>query len=106
MIKVNEEAFAELQGSVNDSQFAKRLGISRSQYWRIRHGRSGVGVDFIEGFMKCFPNLTVNDYFFALSVATQAHKKPGENRIEHENGESLTLNFFATDVALSAHKDP
>jgi len=51
MIRINEKAFLELQGDISDAAFARKMGISRSQLWRIRTEKSAVGGDFIEKFM-------------------------------------------------------
>ena len=51
MIRMNVKAFLELQGNISDAAFARKLGISRSQLWRIRTEKSAVGGDFIEKFM-------------------------------------------------------
>ncbi len=95
MIRMNVKAFLELQGDISDAEFARKLGVSRSQLWRIRTEKSAVGSDFIEKFMLCFPEKSVNDYFFALSVPKTAQ--------ESLNGTNCG-NFFAKVVPSTAHK--
>lgn len=68
MIYVNLGKLDELQGSLSDTAYAKELGVSRSQYWRVKHGNSAVGADFIEKFMVKYPELPVHDYFFVSAV--------------------------------------
>lgn len=72
MIRLNEKAFLELQGNVSDAAFARKLGVSRSQLWRIRRGKSAVGADFIEKFMLTYSEKSVNDYFFVSPVPEAA----------------------------------
>ena len=74
MIRMNVKAVQELQGDISDAAFARKLGVSRSQLWRIRTEKSAVGEDFIERFMLCFPDKSVNDYFFVQSVPEAAHE--------------------------------
>lgn len=80
MIRINAKAFLELQGDISDAAFARKLGISRSQLWRIRTEKSAVGGDFIEKFMLCFPEKSVNDYFFVATVAEAAQKGTDDTR--------------------------
>ncbi len=73
MIRMDMKASLELQGDVSDAEFARRLGVSRTQLWRIRQGKSAVGGEFIEKFMRCYPEKSVNDYFFVTNVPSTAH---------------------------------
>lgn len=73
MIHLNEKAFLQLQGNISDAAFARKLGVSRSQLWRIRTKKSAVGGDFIEKFMISYPDLSVNEYFFVADVPKTAH---------------------------------
>ena len=95
MIRINEKAFLELQGDISDAAFAREMGISRSQLWRIRTEKSAVGGDFIEKFMLCFPEKSVNDYFFVVAVPEAAQKVADDTR---------RANFFASPVPLAARK--
>ncbi len=72
MIYVNLEKLDKLQGGLSDTAYAKELGISRSQYWRVKHGNSAVGADFIEKFMVKYPDLSVHDCFFCFDCATHS----------------------------------
>lgn len=74
MIRINVKAFLELQGDISDAAFARKLGISRSQLWRIRTEKSAVGGDFIEKFMLSYPEKSINDYFFAETVPEVGQK--------------------------------
>lgn len=69
MIQLNVEKFLELQGDMTDVDMAKKLNISRTQLWRIKNQKTGVGEKFIAAFMKEFPNETIDDYFFTNDVA-------------------------------------
>ena len=94
MIRIRLKAFRDLQGDSSDTAFAKKLGISRSQWWRICTGKSSVGGDFIEKFMLSFPNESLNDYFFVAAAP-----------LTRQNESVSTLprtNFFAQSVPCSA----
>ena len=65
MIRMNLERTLQLQGDMTDTAFARKLGVSRSQLWRIRTKRSSVGADFIEKFMAAYPSENIDDYFFS-----------------------------------------
>ena len=95
MIRMNVKAFLELQGDISDAAFARKMGISRSQLWRIRTEKSAVGGDFIEKFMLCFPEKSVNDYFFAVAVPEAAQKSVDDTR---------KGNLFTSPVVLAARK--
>ncbi len=95
MIRMNVKAFLELQGDISDAAFARKLGVSRSQLWRIRTEKSAVGGDFIEKFMLCFPEKSVNDYFFVLAVPEAAQESTNDT---HRG------NFFASPVPIAARK--
>ncbi len=69
MIRIREEKFWELQGEQTDEAFSKKLGVSRTQLWRIKTGKASVGAGFLERFMGCYPELPLNDYFFISSDA-------------------------------------
>lgn len=95
MIRMNVKAFLELQGDISDAEFARKLGVSRSQLWRIRTEKSAVGEDFIEKFMLCYPDKSVNAYFFAETVPEAAQEvTSGTHR----------GNFFASPVPSTARK--
>lgn len=68
MICINRERFYTLQGELTDTAFAKRLGVSRSQLWRIKNGHCAVGSDFMEKFMIAYPDRLLNEYFFVKFV--------------------------------------
>lgn len=64
MLCINTERMFQLQGEMTDSEFAKKLGISRSQLWRVRTGKSSAGAEFITKFKAAFPTESIDDYFF------------------------------------------
>ena len=68
MICINRDRFYTLQGELTDTAFAKQLGVSRSQLWRIKNGRCAVGTDFMEKFMIVYPDRLLNDYFITKIV--------------------------------------
>ena len=95
MIRMNVKAFLELQGDISDAAFARKLGVSRSQLWRIRKEKCAVGGDFIEKFMLCYPDKPVNEYFFAETVPETAQEvTSGTHRGK----------FFASPVPEAARK--
>ena len=61
---VNIEKLYKLQGDTSDIDFSKKLGIGRSQLWRIKTRKNKVGSKFIQGFMKAFPKENIKEYFF------------------------------------------
>lgn len=75
MIELNIDKFNELQGDMTDIDMAKKLKISRTQLWRIKNKKTGVGEKFIAAFMKEFPNEKIDDYFFTKNVAFQQRNK-------------------------------
>ncbi len=80
MYKVNIDRLYQLQGDLTDEEFAKKLGVSRSQLWRIRNGHSKAGAEFLEKFKRCFPEESIEDIFFASDVPSneqQKHPSPG-----------------------------
>ena len=68
MLRLNNDRVYKLQGDMSDTDFAKKIGISRSQLWRIRNGRSSVGGEFIEKFMAAFPDEKIDDIFLPESA--------------------------------------
>lgn len=70
MLRMNIERMYQLQGEMTDTAFAKKLGISRSQLWRIRNGKSSVGGEFLSKFKAAFPTESIDDYFFSNECST------------------------------------
>ena len=64
MLCMNIERMYKLQGGMTDTAFARKLGISRSQLWRIRNGKSSVGAEFLSKFKAAFPTENTDEYFF------------------------------------------
>lgn len=95
MVRMNVKAFLELQGDISDAAFARKLGVSRSQLWRVRTEKSAVGVDFIEKFMLSYPEKSVNDYFYVEFVPS---------KIQTSVCGTKQGNFFARSVPQMAQK--
>lgn len=68
MPTVNVDKLYKLQGDMTDTQFAKELGVSRTQLWRVRNGHSTVGAEFLTKFKKRYPNENIDEYFFTSNV--------------------------------------
>jgi|GEM_PF-2510369 len=68
LIRLNLVNFYKLQGDLTEIEMAKKIGISRSQLWRIKKKNSSVGELFIIKFKKTYPNESFDDYFFIESV--------------------------------------
>lgn len=64
MANVNVEKLMKLQGDMTDAQFAKELGVSRTQLWRVRNGYSVPGPGFLQKFKARYPTERIDDYFF------------------------------------------
>ena len=64
MLCINVDKLYELQGNLSETEMAKKLGISRSQLWRIKTKKCSVGNEFIARFKKCFPNESMDNIFF------------------------------------------
>lgn len=64
---LNISAFNKLQGEISNRNMANKLGISRTQLWRIKNG-SSVGEKFISKFMIAYPQENIGDYFFCGTV--------------------------------------
>ena len=64
MICIKKEQIYELQGDMTDTEFAKKLGISRTHLWRVRAGKSKVGAVFLSKFKAAYPDKKIEDYFF------------------------------------------
>jgi hypothetical protein len=63
MLVANVNKLYELQGEKTDTEFAKELGISRTQLWRIKNRRSAIGATFITKFKDRYPRKNTDDYF-------------------------------------------
>ena len=66
---LNVDEFKDLQRkySYNTSKMARKIGISRTQLWRVLNYQSNPGEQFIAGFKKAFPEENL-DKFFLLKV--------------------------------------
>lgn len=65
MLNLDDKRLYELQGQMTDVEFAKKIGISRSQLWRIRTRKSAPGAEFFTKFKRAFPTESIDDYFFS-----------------------------------------
>jgi hypothetical protein len=63
MLVADVNKLYELQGEQTDTEFAKELGISRTQLWRIKNRRSAIGATFIMKFKDRYPGENTDDYF-------------------------------------------
>lgn len=77
MLRLNASKFLELQGDRSESNMAKFIGISRSQLWRIKKGRSAVGGEFLSKFKRRYPNESLDDYFFESDVPQKKQRQKG-----------------------------
>lgn len=71
MISINKESFNKLLGKENlkVSQFANKLGISRTQVWRVLNFKCNPGTEFIARFKQAYPKEKFEEYFFIDGVA-------------------------------------
>lgn len=65
LLELNVEKFNKLQGDMTDIDMAKKLGISRTQIWRIKNKKTSVGQKFIIAFMKEYPEEKIENFFFS-----------------------------------------
>lgn len=80
-IKLRVEVLEELQKEQgwNDSELAKRMGISRSRLWRAKlpddHPEYCTpGESLISGVLTAFPKKKFDDLFFLNQVCSDIHK--------------------------------
>lgn len=62
LIRINTQTFYMLQGDTSETDFSKKLGISRTHLWRLKR-EMAVGQDFIGKFKKIYPDKKFEDYF-------------------------------------------
>jgi hypothetical protein len=62
LIRINTQAFRKLQGTLNETDFAAKLHISRPHLWRLKQG-TPAGQDLITKFKDEYPKLKIEDYF-------------------------------------------
>lgn len=68
MFSVNTDRIYQLQGDMSDAAFAKKLGVSRTQLWRVKNNKSNVGAEFLYKFKEAYPEESIDTIFFAPSV--------------------------------------
>lgn len=68
MIRLKTVNFYKLHDGMSEIDIAKKIGISRTQLWRVKKNNSAVGELFISKFKKVYPNELFDDYFFVDNV--------------------------------------
>jgi transcriptional regulator with XRE-family HTH domain len=68
MIRLNLANFLKLQKDMTEQEMSKKLGVSRSQLWRIKKKSSSVGQKFISNFKMVYPQESLDEYFFTEEV--------------------------------------
>jgi len=82
MIKLNRTTFEKYQAEKgwDDTELAEKMGINRSQIWRVKEGRNEPGRSFIAGALKAFPEATFDELFILTDVLrtrkTTSEQKP------------------------------
>lgn len=66
-LAINQDEFSKLIDKYGPIALAKKMGISRTQLWRVLKGHCGPGEDFITAFKRAFPNQEF-DKFFLIKV--------------------------------------
>ena len=71
MLTINLEKFNELMKNeaLTVTGFAKKIGVSRTQVWRIFNSKSQPGSEFIAKFKRAYPSKKLDEYFFNSDVA-------------------------------------
>jgi len=77
---IKTKVFELSQGKYyNLPELAQAMGISVSQIYRVREGKSNISQKFIIGAMKAFPGYKLNDLFYLTpesQAITQPRRKP------------------------------
>ena len=66
MIAINLNVLRSLQGDMTDTAFSEKIGISRTQLWRIRKKPFSFGPDFLERIMITYPGIDLNELFISI----------------------------------------
>lgn len=66
MIKLDTETLEAYQSNdgLNDTELALKMGMNRTQIWRVKEGYNEPGKNFIAGVLKVFPDASFDDLFF------------------------------------------
>ena len=64
MFAVDTDRLMALQGNMTNTEFAKKLGVGRTQLWKITTGISAPGYHFLSRFKEVYPNESVDAIFF------------------------------------------
>lgn len=67
----------QLAERLSDTEFARKLGISRALWDFIRTGRRGFGEKSLKGIVRAFPELTPRVLLY-LQGEDEVEKKKGE----------------------------
>lgn len=52
----------------SNSELAKRMGVNKTQVWRVKEGHNNPGRDFIAGALKVFPEAAFEELFYLPGV--------------------------------------
>lgn len=52
----------------SDSELAKKMGVNKTQVWRVKGGHNNPGRDFIAGALKAFPQASFDELFYLPGV--------------------------------------
>lgn len=65
MIKLKREALEKRQAenNWNDTVLAEKIGVNRTQVWRVKEGRNEPGREFIAGVLRAFPDASFDEFF-------------------------------------------
>jgi len=61
------EEYQKMEGW-SDSELAKRMGVNKTQVWRVKEGHNNPGRDFIAGALKVFPEASFDELFYLPGV--------------------------------------
>ena len=78
MVKINREAFERLQAQydMNDTELAHKMGINRTQVWRVKAGKNDPGTDFVAGALRAFPGVKFDELFILPDVVQARITQP------------------------------
>ena len=54
-----------LKSGLTQKSMAEKLGYTLSMYEKVEQGRAGSSAKFMERFKNAFPNVSIDDIFFA-----------------------------------------
>ncbi|RJQ25553.1 MAG: hypothetical protein C4589_11185 [Peptococcaceae bacterium] len=68
-IKIDVLEVLQKDHSLNDTELAVKMGIDRTQLWRVKTNRSIPGEGFIAKLLALFPDKKFEDLFFLKKVS-------------------------------------